>query len=225
MRLRHLGTVVLLLWMFLLPDLAAQDVTTSADSTATEQPPVNVKNRTGMRERSNVYVSADQPVETIHTTDSVLQKKHSPKIAIALSAVLPGAGQVYNKKAWKIPIIYGCLGASCYFIYDFSKKMSLYRTEYRCRMQEGFGIPNPELATFDDETVLSMKKTYTRYMEIAIAATGIIYMLNIIDAAVDAHLFYFDISDDLSMHFAPYFEPGVLAGHSYAGISIALKWK
>lgn len=161
----------------------------------------------------------------VHTTDSALQKKHSPQIAIALSAVLPGAGQIYNKKAWKLPIVYGCLGVSSYFIYDFATQMKSYRNEYRYRMLGDHTMLDPELADFDDATVLSLKQTYMRYMEIAIAATGIFYLLNIIDAAVDAHLYYFDITDDLSMRVAPKFAPASPMGGSYGGVSIALKWK
>lgn len=200
--------------------ISAQDVLNSNDSTNTRSS--NIK---GKREYKGTFVNTNQSVVQVHTTDSALQKKHNPKIAIALSAVLPGAGQIYNRKYWKLPIVYGCLGVSCYFIYDFSQKMILYRNEYRYRMTGETSLLNPELATRSDESVLAMKKTNTRYMEFAIAATGIFYLLNIIDAAVDAHLYYFDISDDLSLHFAPYFQNTFLAAPAHGGVSIALRWK
>lgn len=201
--------------------ISAQDVISAADTAHGKS--TNIKH--GSRTYKGDYVVSEQPVVQVHTTDSALQKKHNPKIAIALSAVLPGAGQIYNKKYWKLPIVYGCLGVSCYFIYDFSQKMVHYRNEYRYRMTGETALLDPSLASRSDESVLSMKKSNTRYMEFAIAATGIFYLLNIIDAAVDAHLYYFDISDDLSLHFAPYFQNTFLAAPAHAGVSIALKWK
>lgn len=201
--------------------LSAQDVISTADTTHGKS--TNIKRNS--RTHKGDYVVSEQPVVQVHTTDSALQKKHNPKIAIALSAVLPGAGQIYNKKYWKLPIVYGCLGVSCYFIYDFSQKMVRYRNEYRYRMTGETSLLDPTLSSRSDESVLSMKKSNTRYMEFAIAATGIFYLLNIIDAAVDAHLYYFDISDDLSLHFAPYFQNTFLAAPAHAGVSIALKWK
>lgn len=164
-------------------------------------------------------------VTRVHTTDSVLQKKHSPKIATSLSAVLPGAGQIYNKRWWKVPIIYAGLGASSYCIYHYATKMKTYRTEYRYRMQGETSMLNPDMSYYSDENVLSLKKKYQRSMELAIAATAIIYTLNIVDAAVDAHLFYFDISNDLSLQFAPYFEPKNMLLPTHGGVSFALRWK
>lgn len=201
--------------------LSAQDVISTADTTHGKS--TNIKRNS--RTYKGDYVVSEQPVVQVHTTDSALQKKHNPKIAIALSAVLPGAGQIYNKKYWKLPIVYGCLGVSCYFIYDFSQEMVRYRNEYRYRMTGETALLDPTLTSRSDESVLSMKKSNTRYMEFSIAATGIFYLLNIIDAAVDAHLYYFDISDDLSLHFAPYFQNTFLAAPAHAGVSIALKWK
>lgn len=166
-----------------------------------------------------------QEVNAGTTTDSVLQKKHNPKLAVGLSIILPGAGQMYNKKWWKVPIIYACLGTSSYFVYRFASKMQIYKTEYRCRMQEGYGTPSPNLTMYSDDNILSSKKKYQRNMEISIAATAILYVLNIIDAAVDANLFYFDISDDLSMQIAPKIQQRTYTEYENYGVSLALKWK
>ena len=96
---------IILIFIFIVTagcmELSAQDTPVATDTTQSVR-----KAKSSSRGKSEAIVKADgnQPVERVHTTDSALQKKHSPKIAIALSAVLPGAGQVYNKKAWKIPI-------------------------------------------------------------------------------------------------------------------------
>lgn len=166
-----------------------------------------------------------QSVEEVHTTDSILQKKHNPKIAIALSAVVPGAGQIYNRKAWKVPIIYAGLGASGYCIYHFAKEMNQYKFEYRYRMQGKTDRLDPSLEHMDDETVLSMKKYHQRNMEISIAATAVVYVLNLVDAIVDAHLFYFDISDDLSMRWSPAVQPDPFGRYNGGGVSFTFSFK
>ena len=139
--------------------------------------------------------------------------------------MLPGAGQVYNKKAWKIPIIYACLGGGVTLCWYFHHEMKDCENEYLHRVNGETDLLDPELAGHGDEALISMKKSYMRYMEISIAATAVFYVLNIIDAAVDAHLYYFDISDDLTFHIRPYAQPSFLAAPAHAGVSFALKWK
>lgn len=157
-------------------------------------------------------------------TDSALMKRHNPKIAIALSAVLPGAGQIYNKKWWKVPIIYAGLGAAGYFIYDFATKTSLYSNEYKHRANLEFTKLNPNLKQYTNENLLSLKNYYRRNMEIAIAAAAIIYFLNIIDATVDAHLFYFDISNDLALGVQPYLFHNQIVRSFDKGVALTLKF-
>ena len=154
--------------------------------------------------------------DTANTKKAKTEKVHNPKIAIALSAVLPGAGQIYNHKAWKLPIIYVGLGAAAYFVYDFNKMTNLYKYEYRHRKNGETDLLDPDLASLSDETVLSEKNYYRRFMEISIAALAIVYMLNIVDAAVDAHLYYFDISDNLALSVQPFARNYALP---YAGIN------
>ena len=198
---------------------AQSDTTHSVSDT--NIPKKNTKKGTGHARAT--FVDAET-VETVHTTDSALQKKHNPKIAIALSAVVPGAGQIYNKKAWKVPIIYAGLGASGYCVYHFAKEMNRYKFEYRHRMQGKTDRLDPRLEHMDDETVLSMKKYHQRNMEISIAATAVVYVLNLIDAIVDAHLFYFDISDDLSMRWSPSVQPDPF-GRYNGGVAVTFSFR
>ena len=202
-------------------ELSAQDTPVATDTTQSVR-----KAKSSSRGKSEAIVKAEgnQPVERVHTTDSALQKKHSPKIAIALSAVLPGAGQVYNKKAWKIPIIYTLLGGGVTLCCYFGAERRACINEYMHRANGETELLSSKFAQHDDETLISMKQSYTRYMEISIAATGILYMLNIIDAAVDAHLYYFDISDDLTFHIRPYAQPSFLAAPAHAGVAFSLRW-
>ena len=181
----------------------------------------------GQNLQDSVFLSAKSKPEVthVHTTDSVLKKKHSPKIAIALSLVVPGAGQIYNKKAWKVPIIYTGFLASGFCTYYFNSKRMLYQTEYKNRMQGNTSLLKPQLNYYSDENILSLEQKYQQYMEISIAAIAIVYLLNVIDAAVDAHLYYFDISDDLSMRMSPYYSPDFHLQPAHTGISFAFKLK
>ena len=167
--------------------------------------------------------ATNQQISTISTNEQLL-KIHNPKIAVALSATLPGAGQIYNKKWWKVPIIYAGLAVSSYFIYDFSVQTKLYQNEYKYRINGMTDKLNPKLDIYTDENLLALKNYYRRNMEISIAALAIIYFLNIIDAAVDAHLFYFDISDALSLSVQPFICPNINSPSLNKGVSFAIQF-
>lgn len=156
-----------------------------------------------MGEKNNgIKASTNKPVEDINVPDSVLRKRHNPNVAACLS-LIPGGGQIYNKKYWKLPIVYGALGISGYFVYDFAHQMTMFKNEFINRRDGHTEKLNPNYSMYTDENVLAMKNYYRRNMEIAIAVTAILYCLNILDAYVDAHLYYFDISDNLSLHVSP----------------------
>lgn len=125
---------------------------------------------------------------------------HSPHKATIYSALVPGLGQVYNKKYWKLPIIYGATGIFIY-AFDFNNdQYNKYRTAY-VRMK------NEEITSFegytDASTLLRIKDSYQRNRDLNVIVLAAIYMLNIVDATVDAHLFDYDISDDLSLNVQP----------------------
>lgn len=161
--------------------------------------------------------------QKVSRTDSVKVRNHTPTKAMLLS-IIPGGGQIYNRKYWKLPIIYGCLGASSYCIYWAHDNMMMFRNEYIYRRDGNLEMINPSLADRADATILELKNTYERYMEIAIGVTAIFYALNIVDAMVDAHLFYFDVSDDLSLRWSPSIAPTVASNKPVYGLSLQLKF-
>ena len=178
-----------------------------------------------------VKIKTDKPVKHVATTDSVLRKKHSPVVAGCLS-IIPGGGQIYNKKYWKLPIVYGTLGISTYFVYDFAHQMVSYKNEFINRRDGNTALLNPKYSIETDANILALKNTYRRRMEIAIAVTAVLYVLNIVDAIVDAHLYYFDISDDLSMTVTPSVAPGNYMASKYHhntsfnyGVNLTLSFK
>jgi hypothetical protein len=135
-------------------------------------------------------------------TDSVKVKVHTPKTASWL-ALVPGAGQIYNKKYWKLPIVYGGLGVSSYLIYRFGSETTMYRKEILARANNNIDKLNPELSEMIDDDLLWNRDKSRKNMEISIAACAIVYLLSIVDASVEAHLFYYDVSDNLSLGVKP----------------------
>ena len=161
----------------------------------------------------------------VKAQDSVQVSKHSPTAAI-LWSIIPGGGQIYNKKYWKVPIVYGLLEASGYFLVKYANDMMLYRREFINRRDGNTELLLPGLAEIPDENILALKQTSQRNMEIAIAATAIVYILNFVDAMVDAHLFYFDVSDDLSLYASPMVRPSPMKNTSPSyGVSVVLSFK
>lgn len=120
--------------------------------------------------------------------------------ASLLSAVVPGAGQVYNKKYWKVPIIYASLATSIYFIKDNQNKLTTYQDAYITRSNGG---TDDYIDIYNNSQLLTIVDYYERNRDVSYIIAGAIYLLNIVDASVDAHLFDFDISEDLSLNTTP----------------------
>lgn len=120
----------------------------------------------------------------------------APSQAAFYSAVLPGLGQAYNKKYWKIPIIYIGIGTSIYLRIDNEKSYNRYRDAYKRRLA---GYTDDEFQGVSDETLIRAQRRTKRNMDVSTAVAVGFYLLNIIDANVDAHLKQFNISDDLSL--------------------------
>lgn len=163
------------------------------------------------------------PNVEVTTSDSVTIAKHSCTTAMLLS-IIPGGGQIYNKKYWKLPIVYGCLAASSYYLYYSASNMISYRNEYINRRDGNQLLLNPNYANEHDENIIELKNNYRRNMEIAIGVTAVLYILNIIDAMVDAHLYYFDISDDLSLRWSPSLVPSMAVNKPSYGMTFQFRW-
>jgi len=126
----------------------------------------------------------------------------SPRKAAILSATLPGLGQVYNKKYWKIPIIYAGLLTSVYYINDNNVEYKRYKNAYLRRLDN-----NPDnddfVGEYSNGDLLILKDFYRRNREVSILCFIGTYIINVLDASVDAHLFDYDISEDISLQITP----------------------
>lgn len=158
--------------------------------------------------------------------DSV--KTHSIRKAMILSAVVPGAGQVYNhmampkgkKKAfWKVPLIYAGLGTAGYFLISNQQQQLSLKNEYTYRQDNG--IPNdPNWIAYDDYGVLTLYNQYLNWRDLSILAVGAVYLFQLADAGIEAHFVSFDVSEDLSLNI----EPKLLQARS-PGIAISLNFR
>lgn len=124
----------------------------------------------------------------------------SPAKAAFYSAVLPGLGQAYNKKYWKIPLVYGGLGAGIYFYTWNNKKYHEFRDEYKARL-DGTTKPgnHPVYGSLTNDGLIRGQKFHQRNRDLSALITAGIYILNIIDANVDAHLLQFNVNENLSV--------------------------
>lgn len=144
---------------------------------------------------------AQQVMEVIKTKDSVKVSKTMlydplrPSKAAFYSAIVPGLGQAYNKKYWKIPIVYGAIGTSMYFYLDNNKKYHSYRDAYKQRLQ---GLPD-QYEYLDNDRLIRAQRFYQRNRDLSLLVTLGFYVLNIVDANVDAHLLQFNVNDNLSI--------------------------
>ena len=177
--------------------------------------------------KQNVFgqVIIDTLSKKIIETKKLQTQPHSPKKATILSAVLPGAGQFYNKKYWKPPIIYAIGGGLGYIAYTNFKKYDGYRDIIIKRTSSPDSIPFDDIyaSLYTTDNLLVLQNGFRTNFEYASVGLFLIYVLQIVDATVDAHLFYFDISDDLSLNIKPSFWPS--RNTTYSGINLTLNFK
>jgi hypothetical protein len=155
------------------------------------------------QQEDSMAVQQEEKTLMIDTNNSKRVRIHSPKKAAWMSAALPGLGQAYNKKYWKIPIVYAGFAGSGIGIYFFYRDYKLYRDEYRNRLNGKTDLLNPDFAGMGNDQINTIKQGYQRNMELFIMVTVVWYFLNILDAVVDAHLMSFDVSEDLSLYVVP----------------------
>lgn len=164
----------------------------------------------------------------IATTKDTTSKKHSPKIAATRSAIFAGLGQIYNKKYWKLPIIYGALGVTSYIFIDNLKTYKEYRFAYAARYKAAQPLPQRDSTDYfkleniykiiQPESIRAARNKFRQYVDYSVIFFIIFWGLNVVDATVDAHLQSFDVSPNLSLSIKP--------GHSQFagtnGISLVL---
>jgi hypothetical protein len=169
----------------------------------------------------------DDSIQTVAVNKKIKKQKkvdtthYSPKKAAIWAAACPGLGQIYMKKYWKLPIVYGILGTTLYFVVSNSLKLKEFNGYIRNIYDS---VPNPEPYTDLPLTQIeTFRNTYRRNVQLASFGTLFAWGLSIVDAVVDAHLHSFDISDKLTMKIKP--ELNYSNFSYYTGIGVHLNFK
>jgi hypothetical protein len=190
----------------------------------------------GQKVRSSTYEDS-LPAAKV---DSLIKAQHSPRKAAIRSAVIPGWGQIYNKKYWKVPIVWGALGVTGYIFFNnlhtYKDLKFAYAAKYNASLPpydsthprpppyqdstDYFKI-KPQYLPIDQEALRAGRNQYRQYIDYAAVFFIVFWGLNIVDAAVDAHLKAFDISPDLSLKIKPTYNPLAKAG----GVSFVFNFK
>ena len=156
----------------------------------------------GIKAQDTLILTQDDPVQT-----ASIKNSHSPKKATLL-ALIPGAGQAYNHKYWKMPIVYAGFGVTTYFAITNGQDYRLYRDAYDYKMGIKTDVSQhaiDESAKYTEDNLITLRDYYRSNMELSWIVTAAWYILQIIDANVDAHFFYYDVGDDLTLHVEPQF--------------------
>lgn len=148
----------------------------------------------------------DSTTKNILSQDTVNTKKFIPRIATMRSALIPGWGQAYNKKYWKIPIIYGALGTTGYiFLYNLKtykllREAFIARTDLDTSHHHSIDADINKLTT---ESIRSNRNAYRQNVDFSVLYFLAFWAINVVDATVDAHLKSFDVNDNISFKLKP----------------------
>ena len=136
-------------------------------------------------------------------TAQQLSVTKSPAKASMYSAILPGSGQIYNEKYWKAPFIYAAMGTALYLANWNQKEYLHYRSAYEYRTDGDATTIDDYDGIYTETNLITIKNYHQKNRDLAYIITAGIYLLNIVDASVDAHLFNFNVNDDLSFKLEP----------------------
>lgn len=174
----------------------------------------------------NVFLFAQENKDTpLIVKDSVKINTNkinplAPAKAAFYSAILPGLGQAYNKKYWKIPLVYGALGTGIYFYSNNNKEYRRFRNAYKQRL---LGQEDEFKGQYSDATLINGQKVFQRNRDLSLLVTIGLYVLNIVEANVNAHLMQFNVNDNLS--FQPAIFPNDFNNKQNVGLTLSYNFK
>jgi hypothetical protein len=161
--------------------------------------------------------TAFKPMKATRDRDSL-----RPRKAAIRSAILPGLGQIYNRKYWKLPLVYAAVGIPGYLIFDNKRWYDRSRYALAVIVNKSQGVQDsmdkvhPQLRALvvagNQNSVINYRNEFRKNMDYSVLFTLLFWGLNVVDATVDAHLRDFDVSDDLSLRIQPALLPGNAVG-------------
>lgn len=176
--------------------------------------------------QDSTQVKSNEPIIIIEneqeSVDSAklayITKRFNPQKALLYAAILPGAGQVYNKKYWKVPIVYGGFVFLGYYIDFYNDNYRFYKKELFIDLNTGTNSTG-----LNRDNIRNIIERYRRERDFFIVLTGLWYALQIIDAHVDSHLKEFDINPNLQVRVEPSFKQDMLLGRQ-SGFTISIRF-
>jgi hypothetical protein len=179
----------------------------------------------------NPNIKSAKPADSPYKPDSAARKHHDPRRATLYSTFLPGLGQVYNKKYWKVPLVAAALGIPAYLYFD--NKKSYQKAQYAISVILNYApdtVPASAVALVDplfrhavqqgfDQGIRSYRNQVRQYQDYSVIFFLLFWGLQIVDATVDAHLKEFDVTDQLSLRIAPSSQDMHLSG---GGVSLVI---
>ncbi|WP_417939466.1 DUF5683 domain-containing protein [Flagellimonas sediminis] len=151
----------------------------------------------------------------------------APSRAAFYSAIVPGLGQIYNKRYWKVPIVWGAMGTG---IYAYSYNNTRYRIARNAFKRRLAGFTDDEFygdgttPRVSDEALQEEQESAQRDRDLSLVITIALYALNIIDANVDAHLKQYNVDDNLSFDIKPYLDLNPLTNQPNYGMALVVKF-
>jgi hypothetical protein len=155
---------------------------------------------------------------------SSVKSVHNPIKAAWLAAVLPGAGQIYNKKFWKLPILYGAAGACGFFIVNNHREYVVYRDILRNRKADTT-FRDQFFGLYSNDQVRILRDFYLRNRDFTVILSVLLYIVQIVDAHVDAHLMTFDVSEKLTLKSSPFIQTPSPGMGFNAGLHLSLHFR
>ncbi|TLF42290.1 hypothetical protein FEK29_15850 [Maribacter aurantiacus] len=184
-------------------------------------------------EKATDSISNALSTDVLIMDDSLTIKKSrninplAPSKAAFYSAVLPGLGQIYNKRYWKVPLVWGAIGGSVYAYTWNNDNYKRFRTAFK-RRQAGFTDDefNGEgiFPLLDDGDLENQQERFQRDRDLWLVLSIVAYSLNIIDANVDAHLKQFNIDNNLALDFEPYLDLNAVTNNPTYGMALTIKF-
>lgn len=162
---------------------------------------------------TTIVLSTEKPI-------AIKSSGHSPSKATWMSVALPGLGQIYNDKWWKTIVVYAGFATTGYFIVENNRELKYWTNIIDVRLDGDPNTIDEYDGIYSTNQLFSAQNYYRRYRDLSIIIAVGIYGLQILDANVDAHLYDFDVSDDLSFHWEP-----TLLGSPSMGWSPGVKLK
>lgn len=170
---------------------------------------------------ASVIIDTTAPVAKTIADTVPQKKKFDPRKATIRSAIIPGWGQIYNKKYWKLPLVYGALGITGgIFFYNISTYKAL-KAAY-INISDGDDSNNnlidPRFSNLTEGAIRSYRDSYRQNIDYSVLFFILFWGLNVVDATVDAHLKAFDVGDELSLRI----KPGYSELANTTGVSLVL---